>query len=245
MAMLRAYLDESGDLANPHQVISVAAVVATQHGWHTFEEKWTRILRRYRVPGLHLHMTDFENRRGAFADWPITEEKRVLCIAELAATLKHSIRFGYVVSMDLVEWGDALHEAFREAPDYAHAKTPLIVLLQTCLEEMARSPQLPSTHQIACFFERTDFLKRARVHFENWVHQWRLGDKFKSFTFAGKYDFPGLQGADMLAYEGRKDLIRRLADDGRPERKLHAALDRSKKIMFQVLDRHAFDLARR
>ena len=242
--MLHAYLDESGHPADS-QVISVAAVVATQNGWHTFEDKWNRILRRYHVPGLHLHMTDFESRRGVFANWPIAEEKRVQCIGELAAILKNHIRFGCVFSMDLVEWGDALHDAFREAPDYAHAKTPLIVLLQTCLEEIERTPRLPSTQQIACFFERTDFLKKASGHFENWVHQWRLGDKFKSFAFAGKYEHPGLQGADMLAYEGRKYLLSQRTDARRPERKLHATLQLSKKITFRVLDRHAFEAAHR
>ena len=190
-------------------------------------------------------MTDYESRRRAFANWQITEEKRVRCIGELAAILKNHIRFGCVFSMDLAEWGDSLHDAFREAPDYAHARTPLIVLLQTCLEEIERTPLLPSTQQIACFFERNDFLKSAPSHFENWVHEWGLGDKFKSFAFAGKYEHPGLQGADMLAYEGRKYLLSQRTDERRAERKLHATLRLSKKITFRVLDRQAFEEAYR
>lgn len=244
LAMLEAYFDESGHPADS-AVVSVAAVVSTENGWHAFEQKWNRILRRYRVPGLHLHMTDFESRRGTFAQWPIEEEKRVQCIGELAAILKNHIRYGCVVSMDLEEWREPLREAFGHLPDYDPNRTPLIVLLQTCLEEIDRSSRLPRTQDIACMFEKTDFLARAPHHFEQWINTWGLHEKFKSFGFAGKYEFPGFQGADLLAYEGRKHLVnQRRSAQTRPERKLHATLKLSKKIDFRVLDSHAFEAAR-
>lgn len=234
--MLHAYLDESGHPRDPNsRVISVAALVSTEKGWHTFSDKWNRILRRHKVSGLH--MSEYENGRGDFSHWKHKDAKAIQFIGDLASVLTNNIRFGCVFSLPMADWKETMlgkYEALHE-----EKRGPLTILLQCCLEAINETSLLPRNQEIACMYESNNFLAGvAPEHFKHWTKEWGLNEKFTSFTFAGKYDHPGLQGADMLAYEGAKHLLNQgVSEKWREERKLHAALRLSKKIALQILTR--------
>lgn len=233
IAMLHAYFDESGHPEDPNsKVVSVATVVSTQRGWHQFEEKWGKVLRRHNVRGLH--MTDYENSRGEFKNWQERGEKRIQFIGDLASILKNNIRFAFICSLSMDDWNKTMPGKFEDLGE--ERRGPLMFMLRCCLEAINETDLLPRNQAIACMYESNNFLAGiAPVHFHDWSRAWNLDNKFASFTFAGKYDFPGLQGADMLAYEGRKHLLNQYAvAQGLPERKLHANLKLSRKIDFRT-----------
>jgi len=228
--MLYAYFDESGHPSDS-KVVSVAAVVSTIRKWHVFDEKWRKILRRYKVPN-GLHMTDYENRKGDFKGWPKKDQKAIDFIAELAAVLKNNIRYGCVYSLNMEDWNEVMRDRFTDP--FERKRSSFIVLFQTCLESILITKSLPQGQKIACMFEENKFLTGAAPsHFAGWKKGQGVEEKFGSFAFGKKYEYPGLQGSDMLAYEGAKWLINK---GERPERKLHKVLKQCNKIEFKYLD---------
>ena len=235
-AMLQAYLDESGHPRDPNsRVVSVAAIVSTEKGWRTFSDKWNKILRRHKVSGLH--MSEYENGRGDFSHWKHKDAKAIQFIGDLASILKNNIRFGCVYSLPMADWNETMLGKYEDPNE--EKRGPLTILLQCCLEAINETSLLPRNQEIACRYEFNKFLAGvAPEHFKHWTKEWGLNEKFTSFTFAGKYDHPGLQGADMLAYEGAKHLKNQyVSETEREERKLHATLRLSKKIDLQALTR--------
>ena len=234
LAMLTAYFDESGHPADS-QVVSVAVLVSNENGWHTFSDKWNRILRRYRVN--ILHMKHYAHSRGEFSDWKGEETKRRRFIGDLASILKNNIRFGYVCSLPMADWNEVMLGKFEDLGE--EKRGPLMILLRCCLEAINETNLLPRNQKITCLFECNDFLAGvAPEHFRDWTREWQLDEKFKSFTFAGKYDHPALQGADMLAYEARKYLLDQIVvATGRRPRELHDSLKLSEKINFSAMTR--------
>ena len=71
MAILKAYLDDSGDPDGGHNFLTVGGYVATVDYWEYFEKQWTEILDEFRVP--YFHMKEFWNANGIYKN--IKKEK--------------------------------------------------------------------------------------------------------------------------------------------------------------------------
>lgn len=233
LAMLYAYFDESGHPADS-PVVSVAVVVSTEEGWHAFNDEWNSLLKHYEIRGLH--MKEYAHSRGAFSGWKGQDLKRDQFIGDLASLLINHIRFGYVCSVPMADWNevmlDKLHPNIQK-------RGPLIFLLRCCLDAINETDLLPKDEKIACVFEHNDFWRgAAEFHFKDWTVEWGLEERFGKLLFDEKYEHAGLQGADMLAYEGRKFIVTHYAQpDGRPERKLHRILTSSPNIEADFFER--------
>ena len=239
LTMFRAYFDESGHPDDPNSpVVSVAAVAADIDQWHAFDEQWNDILKVHGVRGLH--MTDYESRQGEYRHWKRGDQQTIQFISDLASALINTIQYGCVCSFAMDDWNDIMRDRF-EIP-YERKRASLIVLLQICLEELNRTNLLPKDQQIHCVYEENDFLARAPNHFIDWKKAWGLEERFGGFGFDDKYNLPGLQAADMLAYEGRKHYLNQeVLRNGIPERKLHKRLRESDKIAFSIADKQTFN----
>ena len=237
LAMFYAYFDEAGHPLDS-DVVSVAAVVSEIEQWHAFDEQWNNILRLHEVRGLH--MTDYESRQEDFRHWKHKDPKAIECIRDLASVLINTIQYGCVCSLAMDDWNETVRDRFENP--YERKRASLIVLLQSCLEQINNTNLLPKNQKIACMFEQTAFLKGAIPdHFANWKKAWGLEERFGTFAFDEKYACPRVQGADMLAYEGRKHYLNQwVLRNGIPERKLHRRLVLSDKITFGVMDRQTF-----
>src|SRR5713101_8725914 len=75
LVVLKAFFDESGAHGGHDDVFTVGGFVARESHWTGTLRVWDRRL-RHRV----FHMTDFENRRGEFAQWP-SEKQRIPLIS--------------------------------------------------------------------------------------------------------------------------------------------------------------------
>ena len=225
--MFEAYLDESGHPADS-SVVTVAAVVSDEQGWHAFEDQWAHTLQQYEI--ATFHMTDYESRRGEFSKWGHHERKARNFIADLSVIFTNTLRFACVFSVAMEDWHAAMQVKFKDH----RLKTvgPWLPLFLTCAESMYKTPLIPDQQKIAFWFEQNNLLKApATEHFDKWKKAHGFADRLQSLTFSEKSTHLGFQAADLLAYEGRKYYQnRRIEGAKRDERKIHRALRKSGKI---------------
>lgn len=241
-AMLHAYFDESGHPTDS-AVVSVAAVVSTEQGWHKFCEEWNRTLRRYHV--TRLHMKDYAHSRGEFAKWKGDETKRRDFLSALVFVLRANIRFACTFSLAVDDWNATMYdeegggklEIVRE-----HQRVQYVFPFWCCLDRIADTWLLPKDQKLAFVFEDGVYGKGA-IHefFDKWkLVQNRHGTRVGALAFDGKSSHPGLEAADLLAYEGRLYYLRQAVEPTeQPEREAHKRLRDSMRIEWGRIDRTA------
>jgi hypothetical protein len=112
MAMLTAYLDESynhSDKPTVPLVYTVAAYISTRERWSRFGKQWKSALRS---KGLdHFHMSKFENRIGAYADWDNAERHGFL--RRLKQIIKANTLYGASLSVNCADYDDLIQGEVR------------------------------------------------------------------------------------------------------------------------------------
>jgi len=92
MAILRAYLDDSGDATNlDHAFMTVAGYLADEDGWRHFERRWKEELDRAEVP--YLHMREFGDRNGIFQHIKQNIVEEADFVASLKGVIYESVSF--------------------------------------------------------------------------------------------------------------------------------------------------------
>jgi len=223
--MLQAYFDESGHPADS-RVVNVATVVAPREAWCAFEDQWQAVLDRYQVRGLH--MKDYAHSRRDFSGWD-TDRKKTF-ILELLPILKEHAWFGFGCSLPMDDWKAVMANKF---PHW----NPLMVLFRCCLDAIQLTPLLSQEERIACHFEwNHEIVGEATEVFQEWRDEFEQNGRFRSFGFTKKGDIHALEAADLLAYEGRKEVCDGWVEQtGRPTRKLYQSLDASMKLHFWAI----------
>ena len=233
LAVFEAYFDESGDPADPKvEVFTLAWLVAPAEDWKKFTETWNRLLRRHKVS--MMHMTDFEHSIGDLKGWDKT--KKDSFAAQLAGVLKTTFKLGTSHSMSVEIWNKVIAPSM-ETP-YKKKRGPYIFLLQSCLEQLVEyGKDLPSGERIACIFDENKLVSdAAKGHYTLLKEVRGWNNILEGSVFESKRNFIPLQAADILAYEGYKDLVNIIAGQPRPRRKLLVNLMRSNRIKHSVLD---------
>jgi hypothetical protein len=90
MAVLKAYLDDSGDPDNSaHTYLTVAGYVAELDAWKYFEQRWHAVLTEAQVP--YLHMREFGNpNSGIYQHLKADRDKEIGFMADLAEVIDSS-----------------------------------------------------------------------------------------------------------------------------------------------------------
>lgn len=244
-AMLHAYFDESGHPDDPNsQVVSVAAIVSTQAGWHKFCDEWTLTLERYHV--TRLHMKDYAHSRGEFATWKGDDTKRRDFLAELVSTVKATVQFAHVSSLAGDDWKATMYDedggGKLEIVQQHQQRVQYVFPFWCCLDRIADTWLLPKDQKLAYIFEAGVSGKGAICKFfEEWkLAQNRHGTRVGALSFDDKSSHPGLEAADLLAYEGRLHFLHQeVAPTGTPERESYKRLRGSPKIEWGYIDRTA------
>lgn len=210
--MLAAYIDESGHIDTP--VLTIAAVVAPVKQWETFEDKWKRILRRYRVS--MFHMADYESGYGEFAGW--TADRRISFIADLAAILKNCMLYSVAGSLSIQDWKETILPLFPKMKYDA----PYMMLLHDLLLRITEVDQYPEGETIACICDENRLMDHPATTYHDLLRRgYGVKEILTSITFQNKREIVQLQAADMVAYETYKYALH--WDEhgmGKPRRKL-------------------------
>lgn len=226
VAVLKAYMDESG-VHDGSEAITVAAYVGRPSDW----QQWTKMWNAAKRPIKVYHAVDAQNRTGEFRGW--TQERVAELVKRLLPITAESRIAAVVVGMNLNE--------FRKAVD-----------AEPTLRELFGNPYVACLHWtiqiiLNLMFETNNKERIAFIHENNSYHggayevfDWikKYGSRGKniiSLTFGSKEDYPPLQAADILAYEGNK----RLRDPSRPERRPWTALGANEFVLHYGKDNMA------
>ncbi len=230
-----AYLDESG---GPDQsVFTVAGFVATEKAWSRFVAEWKKVLSEFGVQALH--MTDFENRRGEFAnDW--SDEKRIEFISALAWIVTDTVELGVSSSVLLRDFENVF---FATKRGRGTMRAAYRLSFQTCLEEIATHIPPAKGELIPCVCEENNSVRGVAVerHFIALKQSRGWREIFGTISFAPKRNRIPLQSADMLAYETFKHVTNQYVSGPlRPSRKLIQALGQSQRLALGYFNREVF-----
>jgi hypothetical protein len=228
--MLRAYFD-AGMKYKPRRVFYIAGYVGFPGDWTIFDRKWRSFLRENELP--HFHMTDYVARVGYYKGW--SDKKRLAVMKRIVALASETARLGMAATL-LPDDYDRLPEEDRELlPD------PYGLCLIACLAKTARTlhRQGITDEDVEYVFESGDegqgttqsvleelFAKPAK----------RKEFSFHSLRFASKAEFPGLQLADIFAFEAGRYVPFALGWDSSPERKCFQALRERNEHYAMLMD---------
>jgi len=229
-----AYFDESGK-PEDKPVVSLAAFVATDLKWRRFDVRWMTALRTYKA-AIHktakipwFHMTDYESPNAKpYGQW--SKQKRIGLASSLADITKDAITFGTVHSLVVSDWNEIIVPRLENT--YKQKRGWYIFLLQGLLEDIANFVRVPRYETIACVFdENKEIAGAAKLHYAGLKSSKNWSQIFGSSSYDSSPLFPGLQAADMLAFEGRRAVKNKVLDSGeRPISKLLENLSSRKQI---------------
>jgi len=203
MLELSAYLDES---ETKHRTYCVAGYWATARAWEGVEALWTA---RLKALGLtEFHAADCEHGKGEYEDRTDRPAIRESFIEIIDRSLIH----GIVCAIDLRGW-DPFADEVAHLRRAGGMGAPYYVAFQMAMEAItgAVSCFSPEERVALVFDDRPDAGKALRLYqdlknttipdFE------RIASRLGSVTNAASEEHPGLQAADLLAYEANKYLV--------------------------------------
>jgi hypothetical protein len=215
VAVLRfaGYFDESEDAG----IFCIAGFFAPTHHWGAPEAAWSDILT---AEGLRnpdpkkapeFKMEHCENRKGSFEDWMDVDERRRVQrrFIDVIADNPTPIPAGIAVSLDIPAFQTTLAPRIAQAlPGLSYHKPYLFaftrVLAKMIELQEAANAVLGADGRIDLFFdEKKEFQGRA---LELYSQAKEAGYALGACSFVDSAEHPGLQMADVLAYEFRKNL---------------------------------------
>jgi len=203
MLELTAYLDES---ETEHRIHCVAGYWATARAWEGFEALWKA---RLKALGLaEFHAADCEHGKGEYkgrTDRPAIRESFIEII-------DGSLIHGVMCAIDLRGWDPVADEVahLRRAGGMGD---PYYVAFQMAMEAIAGDVRCfsPEERVALVFDDRPDAGKVVRLYQDlksTTIPDFkRIASRLGSVTNAASEEHPGLQAADLLAYESNRYLV--------------------------------------
>ena len=215
--MLAAFIDESG-LHAEARTFCLAGYLATSETWFELARAWRAALAEYGLTAFH--MSEYENRRGAFTS--LSNADRIGLMKDLVSIVNAAEVGGFgigVVLADYAKWRDrliaakSLSKAWWQHP-YLLAFQWFLVELGVVADENHLSGRIGITLD-----QSTEFESRLRETHRQFLTDPALArGRIGSLSFASRLDATELQTADLLVYEVRKFLDRRLFSPGATQR---------------------------
>jgi hypothetical protein len=163
----------------------------------------------------HFHMTDFENRRKQFANWPVS--KRIPRLSRLMTIITRHAVASAGMAIDRIAYGRLFN---AEASKAVHG--PYGLAVKGCLASLKsfhRGTKLTEPLHVVFAFGADG----AKVVEQDSLAAIAMNDddrKYLSVRFEENTRIPALQAADIVAYDFAKEVARILGHHQRPERKL-------------------------
>ena len=213
--VIRCFFDDSGKEGDPdNRIVCIAGYLAAgETRWNVFGEEWGHQLLAHGL--TWLHMTDLMADQGEYAflkdNWP----KKKALLDQFIGAIKISGLIGFGVAVDADAWRKVPKEITRVEGDAQQFCFLRIMRLIVERMKLARPNDYVAVH-FDCdkAFSPSRFQRFIGVRDRDPEARRYL----QTFTIAEpKLYFP-LQAADLLAWESRKELMRRLGGfESRPE----------------------------
>ena len=228
MGVYRIYMDESGKFENQNcEYISMCGYVGHSSEWERIELEWNNCLFRWQVPPIHMakimHPEDDREWKKIKQDWGRSwEVKRDHMLLEFANLMQRSNAacVGAVV--------DAAH--FRSLPDSPLKKsyeTPLKFAFHEVVMRGIEKTEVIDRYSPISLVIDDDRDTAHNCHFL--LNALKIGfpkvrERISGICFVNDRFYPGVQAADMIAYESRRYMVNKIADPLSDEAKLWASL---------------------
>jgi len=213
--VIRCFFDDSGkESERGNRIVSIAGYLAGgETYWDLFGTGWSHQLFRHGISWLH--MKDFMQDRDEYAafkwDWP----KKRSVLEDFIKVIKVSQIIGFGVALDA--------EAWRKVPKQFTAvegTAQEFCFLRIMRMIVERMKIVRPNDYVSVFFDCDKGFTPAR--FQKFIgfrdHDPEAKRYFQSFSIAEPKLYLPLQAADLLAWETRKELIRKLGGlESRPE----------------------------
>ena len=216
--MLKAYLDESG-VHDDSPVVTVAAYLARPRDWQNWTKRWKVAKRPIKV----FHATDAQNLRNEFKGW--RGEDRDELVKRVLPVIADAGFPGIVVGINMVEFRNTMQGRDDLSGVFG---TPYGACFQWLVQSIIYlQDRTGNKERIAFVHETNDYKNEANEGFD-YIKRFRNPQGTNiGLRFGSKADYPPLQAADILAYEGNK----RIRDLDRPERRPWKILNPDNRIL--------------
>jgi hypothetical protein len=191
--MLIAYFDESGHAAS-EDFVAIAAYVADEKVWAKFDIAWNAVLQKHGAP--YLHAVELAHMRKTFKGW--TGEQQRGLSADLMNVIQMS---GLTVAAGAVLSTRDFRSLTKE--QQGRLLNPFFPLFQ----EVVRGASLnalfdaPELKVKMIFSQQDEFSGLAKKLYDVMARTIDTKDRLGRLEFQNMRRVPGLQAADVLAYE--------------------------------------------
>lgn len=197
VTVLKVFMDETG-IHDDSTMVAVAGYISRPKFWRAWTKDWNIAKRPIKV----FHAADCANFYGEFQGWD--KERRDKFVANLLPIIPAHELAGIVIGIRL----DDFREAFEGRPELVEMfGTPYTACFQWAISIiMEIASERGTGERIAFVHEVNDYKGEALKAFD-YVKKY-LNPRNIPITmgFGSKADYPPLQSADVLAYEGGKFL---------------------------------------
>lgn len=204
MLMLTSYMDETGHSRDAKSTFNgMGGLLCRAEEWELFERRWDRMLKRYKIP--YIHMTESHTM---FKGWA---KSKVEALSKEAWDKIENIKplpIGSIIPMDDFRQAE---ERFRY-----YFEDPYFIAMQDCMKIALAPALVPSILpafadqdiKVAIVFsDQVEFRHEALAMYEAVMNATpvELRDRIDPPDFRRMKDWGALQAADMIAYEIYKE----------------------------------------
>jgi hypothetical protein len=205
--MLAGFFDDSGKESNPRgEFVCLAGYVAGDMGWTDFVALWGQLLLKHGIP--YLHMKDFVPLQGPYKQlgWSISKRNEVL--SDFIAVIKDTNLIGVGVSVHAQAWRTVVPEELARQ----HGNAMEFCFQRVCRLIVDRMKKVAPRELLGMYFDCDEEFSAARFRLFSWVrqHNETAREYISSITFANPLHWVGLQAADFLAWQTRKEMLQKL-----------------------------------
>jgi hypothetical protein len=208
LPVIHCFLDDSGKESQPTMpVVTMAGYFAQLDALNSVYQKWAQLLLKHGIPGIH--MKELIHLSGTYKDLGWDIPKRDVVLNDFIGVIREERLVGVGVAVKMSAWRGMVKE---------HRDVDFGTVQEFCLQRILRRvvDRLNSAQaedSVALVFDRDPEFAANRVKLFNALlaHRAEARKLLCSITFADPWRYPGLQCADILAWETRKEMIQRLS----------------------------------
>ncbi len=214
--VLKIVMDETG-IHDDAEMVAVAGYISRPSIWRDWTKAWNIAKRPIKI----VHAVDCANFKGEFEGWD--KDQRDAWVAQLLPVIPAHEIAGIVIGIQLHDFTAALKDypellEMFGTPYTACFQWAISIIMEIATNHGQKGERMAFIHEV------NDYKGECFKTFE-YVRETLNPRKIPmTLAFAGKADYPPLQAADILAYEGGKFLKNRT---GTP-RRAFTALDPDK-----------------
>ncbi|MER8452918.1 hypothetical protein NKG60_23510 [Mesorhizobium sp. M1428] len=216
IVVIEVYLDESG-IHHDSEITSVSAVWATKEVWTNWTLEWLKA----KAPVRIHHSADCHNFNGEFKGWS-KDHRDDYVVNRILPVIRDNFIEGHFAAVASGEFTKQLKDRHQLAiPPAWIAEGHYSICLSWAIRAAWDLLAARGEKNIAFVHENNDFGSIALKTF-GWLEE-KYPDRSATFAFGSKMRYPPLQCADVLAFEGNRQM--RGGFYNKPRRKPLEAID--------------------